>query len=67
MTNNKAIAEIENLKSDYAHLMESYCGNITHKEFVKLAKQIQIKIDALDMAIIALNHIEVITIEAENT
>jgi len=61
MNNNRAIKEIENLKAYYTNLMEEYIGKFNDKEFKKLADGLQIKIDALDLAIIALEHIEVIT------
>jgi len=64
MNNNQAIAEIEDLKSYYYQLIEEYT-DYRKKEFKSTIDGIQIKINALDLAIIALNHIEGITTEDE--
>jgi len=62
MTNKTAIKEIEKIKCTYYELCEYYFSNFSRKEAKEISeKKIFVKIDALNMALDAIKHIENIT------
>ena len=65
MTNKKAIAEIEKIRNAISVLCQEYENECGVKEAKNIQGKLQTKIDALNMAIIALWHIEMISTEAE--
>jgi len=60
MTNKEAIKEIVNLRDSYYSLNEEYFSNCSHKEAKEITDGICVKITALDVALVAMEHIETI-------
>lgn len=61
MTNKTAIKEIEKMRVEYYALCENYFSECGQKEAKEITDKISTKISALEIALVAMRHIEAIT------